>query len=144
MRFTNGRFAQTFFPPKGGQLISATVYLQSNPANFALGFQIRTVDAAGVPTSTVLASRVIGNIPETHFADPKRVVTATFLTPATLTLGQQYALTVTGPGGMLYAVRYRSADACADGEMFEDKTSNDTFVKVYSPERDIQATWPTP
>lgn len=131
IRTTSGRFAQTFFPPQGGQLTSATVYLQKNPANFALGFQIRTVDATGIPTSTVLASRVIGNIPETHLADPKRAVTATFMTPATLALGQQYALTITGPGGVSYSVRYR-ADACADGEMFEDKTSNDTFVKVYT------------
>ena len=38
-----------------------------------------------MPTSTVLASWVIGDIPETHNADPKRVVTAAFPTPATLT-----------------------------------------------------------
>jgi hypothetical protein len=106
----------------------ARVYLQKNPANFALNFQIRTVDAAGVPGNTILASKTVSNIPETLFADSPRTVEAHFQTPATLTLGQPYALSVTGPGNQLYFVLY-SAN-CPDGKMFLDQLTNGNFVPV--------------
>src|SRR5262245_19843471 len=41
--FTKGRVAQTFLPPKGGQLTKAAVFLKSNPADFSLTFDIRPV-----------------------------------------------------------------------------------------------------
>src|SRR4051812_18532803 len=115
VRATNARFSQTFFPPPGGQLLKAMIYLRKNPDNFALGFEIRTVDAAGMPTATVLASKIVAPISQTNFGDPARSVTATFDVPATLTLGQQYALVIKGPGS-LYAVSVVYGDDCNDGQ----------------------------
>jgi len=127
---TTGRVAQTFLPPKGGQLTKAAIFLQSNPADFTLTFDIRPVDGAGVPTNTVLASHTVTNIPTTAFAGPPRLVTANFVTPATLTLGQQYALSVTGPGTDQYWVHIRDNDACHDGQMFHDLPANGSFVAL--------------
>lgn len=126
---TTGRVAQTFLPPKGGQLTQAAVFLQSNPAAFKLTFDIRHVDAAGVPTNTVLASHTVSNIPQTAFAGSPRLVTANFVTPATLTRGQRYALSVTGPGNEQYWVHIRGDD-CADGQMFHDLAADGSFVAI--------------
>jgi hypothetical protein len=126
---TTGRVAQTFLPPTGGQLTQAAVFLQSNPANFSLVFDIRPVDAAGVPTNTVLASHTVSNIPQTLLAAPPRLITANFGTPATLTLGQQYALSVTGPGIDQYWIHI-SGDDCPDGQLFHDLAANGSFVAI--------------
>jgi hypothetical protein len=127
---TTGRVAQTFLPPKGGQLTKAAVFLQSNPDNFSLTFDIRPVDGAGVPTNTVLASHTVKNIPKTAFAGSPRLVTANFVTPATLTLGQQYAVSVTGPGTDQYWIHIRDLNPCADGQMFHDAAANGGYVAI--------------
>ena len=127
--FTKGRMAQTFLPPQGGQLTQATVYLVDNPS-FSLIFEIRKVDAAGVPTNNVLASASVLGIQSTSFNDPPQAVTATFATPATLTLGQPYALSVRGPGNKLYFVGTGGGpgDGCQDGRMFRDEFAIGDFV----------------
>jgi hypothetical protein len=39
------RMAQTFLPPFGGQLTAARIFLEHNPDDFSVTFEIRTVDA---------------------------------------------------------------------------------------------------
>jgi hypothetical protein len=127
---STGRVAQTFLPPQGGQLTKAAVFLQGNPADFALTFDIRPVDGAGVPTNTVLASHIVKDIPKTAFGGSPRLVTATFGTPATLALGQPYALSVTGPGTDQYWIHIRDLNPCADGQLFHDADANGGYVAV--------------
>ena len=137
MWVTTGRVAQTFLPPKAGQLTQAAIFLESNPANFSLTFDIRPVDGAGVPTNTVLSSHTVNNIPKTVFGGSPRLVTANFVTPATLTLGQLYALSVTGPGTDQYWVHIRGGNACTDGQMFHDLPANASFVAIAGGNADL-------
>jgi hypothetical protein len=129
--FTKGRMAQTFLPPKGGQLTEATIYLVENPS-FSLMFEIRKVNAWGEPTNTVLASEIVSGIPATSLGDPPQAVIATFATPATLTLGQPYALAVRGPGDKLYYIAAGGGpgDGCPDGQMFRDEFVIGDFVAL--------------
>ncbi len=131
----NRRFGQTFLPPAGTQLTQASVLLASNPAGFSLDFQIRNVDSAGVPSTSILASQTVNAIPATAAAGSPQQVDAVFATPATITPGQVHALTVTGPPGDAYAILVNSGNPCADGQLFGDAAADDTFVA--SPNDDL-------
>ena len=91
------RYAQTFLAP-GTSITAAEIGLRYNPAGFSLTIEIRIVDEVGVPANTILARSSVYNIEATASGDP-RMVSATFTTPATLTLGQTYALVVSGSTG---------------------------------------------
>jgi hypothetical protein len=123
-------WAQSFLPPRGGHLAAARVWLYSNPANYTLACEVRTVDGQGVPTATVLDSATVFHIPATAYTDPPRQVDATFPSPASITLGQRYALAVTGPDDQYYLVAYVYGDFCPDGNLFFDLFANDTFVAI--------------
>jgi hypothetical protein len=126
---TSGRMAQTFLPPKAGQLTEATIYLVNNPS-FSLIFEIRKVNAAGEPTYTVLASQFVLGIQPTNFGDPAQAVTATFATPATLTLGQPYALSVRATNKDYFIATGGPGDGCPDGKMFRDEFAIGDFVEL--------------
>ena len=86
--------AQTFTAINSGKLTSAQVELfQSFPASGDLTMEIRTVDASGTPTDTVLAS---STIPSDQIPDAPPATTLTFnfdpASAATVVAGQQYAL----------------------------------------------------
>jgi hypothetical protein len=134
-RTDNRRFGQTFLPPAGTQLTQASVLLSSNPAGFSLVFQIRSVDSAGVPGTSILASQMVSAIPATAAGGSPQQVDAIFATPATITPGQVHALTVTGPPGVTYAILVNSGNPCADGQLFVDSNADDTFVA--SPNDDL-------
>jgi hypothetical protein len=128
--FTKGRMAQTFLPPKAGQLTEATVYLVDNPS-FSLVFEIRKVNAAGQPTNTVLASQFVLGIQATNIGDPAQAVTATFATPAILALGQPYALSVRATNELYFiATGGGPGDGCPDGTMFRDEFAIGDFVEL--------------
>ena len=124
------RWAQTFLPPQGGQLKGAIVFLQNNPANFALVFEIRAVDGAGVPTNTILSSKTVFNILATTNTDPPLAVLASFASPATLTLGQPYALSITGPNAQYRIIANTAGNFCPDGKLFADASASGNFVAV--------------
>lgn len=129
--FTKNRVAQTFLPPQGGQLTEATIYLVDNPS-LSLIFEIRKVNAAGEPTNTVLASEIVSGIQATDITtDPPRAVTATFASPAILTLGQPYALSVRATNELYYiATGGGPGDGCPDGKMFRDEFGIGDFVEL--------------
>ena len=62
------RVAQTFLPPRGGQLTDAWVTLTENQAGLDLILDIRTVGPQGVPSNSVLASVQVVDIPRTAAA----------------------------------------------------------------------------
>ena len=120
------RWAQTFLPPRGGKLTDASIFLQANPAAFSLTLQIRPVDAFGVPTNTILGTTTVTNIPETFGFDEPRKITATFSTPAPVTLGQPHALVVNAT--TLYSILVNESDVCPDGKLFDDPLGTGEFV----------------
>jgi hypothetical protein len=123
------RFAQTFLPPAGTTLTNARVFLRINPINFSLTFQIRTVDGAGVPTSTVLGTVTVSDIPATANADDPRQVNAIFDPPVAITPGQLHALVVTGPQSIGFRIHTNDENnPCPDGKLFRDFVATDAFV----------------
>lgn len=122
------RWAQTFLPPQGGQLRAVRIFLRNNPADYTLTFEVRTVDSQGVPTNTVLDSATVFNIPATAYTDPPRPVDATFASPASITLGQLHALSVTGPDNQYDFAAYRSNNICPDGKLFFDRFADGSFT----------------
>lgn len=53
------RWAQTFLPPRGGQLTAAEFFLTEHSPLFELTAEIRTVDGDGVPTDVVLSDNTV-------------------------------------------------------------------------------------
>lgn len=112
--------AQTFLPPRSGQMTEAAIFLRRNPLNFSLTFEIRTVDGTGDSSSTILASATVNNIPETS-GDTVRRVAATFSNPAPINLGQQYALVIEPPDIVdnTYGIQFNDGgNPCPDGTLF--------------------------
>jgi hypothetical protein len=130
------RIAQTFLPPRSGQLMAAQIYLAANPANFSLTFEIRTVDAAGVPTSTILASTVVRGLPATT-PGTLQPIPIVFATPATITLGQPLALTITADSTDYLTLANPSGNPCPDGTYFTDQDATGTFETSFGAGADL-------
>jgi hypothetical protein len=123
------RWAQTFLPPQGGQLTTATVFIRPNPAAFSLTFEIRPVDDFGLPTNSILGTTTVSNLPETAGFDEPREVTATFSTPVPITLGRLHAL-VLSAASTNYGVLINAGDLCPDGKLFHDDAGTGAFVPL--------------
>ena len=78
------RVAQTFLPPRGGRLTDAWVTLTENQAGLDLTLDIRTVGPQGVPSTSVLASVQVVDIPQTDRGSFRRTVAAAFDPPAAI------------------------------------------------------------
>jgi hypothetical protein len=92
----NGRLAQTFAPLNSGLLTTAEIDIDPFAAGETFVVEILEVGGDGAPTNTVLAATTV--MP----AFPSmsgQTTTVVFATPATVTAGQQYALSVRKPGG---------------------------------------------
>jgi hypothetical protein len=121
------RVAQTFLPPRGGRLTDAWVTLTENSAGLDLTLDIRTVGPQGVPSSSVLATVPVVDIPQTDRGSFRRTVAAAFDPPAVVTVGRRYALAVTGPDGHLFSLEGVEDDGCPDGTLFWDDEANGVF-----------------
>jgi hypothetical protein len=126
-QFGSRRFAQTFLPPAGTQLTKAQAFLGQNPANFELTFEIRTVDGAGVPTSTILGTATVSNVPATTFTDSPRLVEAIFNPQVTIAPGQLHALVLAAPD-INYAPLFTGSNPCPDGQLFIDPNATNDFT----------------
>lgn len=135
---TRRRVAQTFLAPAAGLLTAAAIGLRGNDAGVSLTFEIRAVDGVGAPTNTVLATETVSNIPQTNPAeDPIRKVVATFSTPATLELGQTYALSITPPDAFcIFHINF-GGNFCADGALFRESQATGLFVVSGSGDDDM-------
>jgi hypothetical protein len=124
------RIAQTFLPPRGGRLTDAWVTLTENSARLNLTLDIRVVGPQGVPSNSVLASVQVVDIPQTDRGSFTRTVAAAFDPPVAITVGQRYALAVTGPDGQEFTLEGVDDDVCPGGELFRDDDANGVFYDV--------------
>jgi hypothetical protein len=123
---TGPRLAQTFVAKRNGQLTSATVTMYSNEAGADFVLEIRDVDVGGTPTSTILASTSIANVPATIWPQTRTII-GNFASPATVVAGQVYALVVTETTGQDHAFFINGSNPCLDGILFRDALVNNTF-----------------
>jgi hypothetical protein len=137
---TGPRLAQTFVAKRSGQLTSASVVLFSNEEGADFELEIREVDIGGTPTSTVLASTLIANVPAT--GAQTRAILGTFGSPATVVAGEIYALVVTETTGLNHSFFINGSNTCLDGILFRDELVDDTF-DPYSNKDLVYATFVT-
>lgn len=122
---TGPRLAQTFVAKRSGQLTSATVVLYFNEGGADFKLEIRDVGVGGTPTSTVLASAVIANVPAT--GAQTRTILGAFDSPATVVAGEVYALVVTETTGLNHSFLTNGTNPCLDGILFRDELVDGTF-----------------
>ena len=122
----SARHAQSFTAPVTGQLISAQVELLISNAGNGYILDIRTLDNAGMPTGTILASGRINTAPAASPTAPVTVF-AEFSPSAPVQAGTGYALAVTAdPGQPLYVGTRSGRDACP-GDHLSDTQGNGEF-----------------
>jgi hypothetical protein len=101
------RVAQTFTALNTGKLVRARVLIfGGGTADHVLS--IHTVDAAGVPADSVLATTTVPSPPEGQHT----IEGEFFAAPADVVAGQQYALVLSRPGGGGMNVRVRFDNPC--------------------------------
>jgi protein-disulfide isomerase len=99
---------QSFTSGVTGTLTRAEIEIDKSGADNDYVVQVRSVDGAGSPTDTVLAS---ATVPDASVPTGDSVLSASFISPASVVAGQAYAVVITGPSNL--SVGYRVADACA-------------------------------
>jgi hypothetical protein len=119
------RFAQIFVAPSSGQLTTAQCEVSGLTGNEDFTLEIRTVDGTGRPSTEVLASTVVSDVPATPIPQTLALFGA-FNPPAPLLAGQRYALVVTIGAGQGFLLRARANDACP-GEFLFDSFADGTF-----------------
>jgi hypothetical protein len=124
------RFAQTFVALNSGLLTSAKIELDGSQDGADFVVEIRAVDESGAPTTTVLATTTVDNVPSTPLGAPSRTITAVFATPATVIAGQTFALSLTAGVFQAFAVDAHDNDPCGDGRLFSDAFADGTFRTV--------------
>lgn len=87
--------------------------------------EIRTLDGAGAPTDTVVASVEILDVPATPSAETL-TLSGAFDPPVPITKDQGYALVLTVGEGQTFLLHGRSDDVCA-GQLFGDTFADGTF-----------------
>jgi hypothetical protein len=85
--------------------------------------EIRAVDAAGVPTGTVLAATTVTG--PTGPGDEVTLVAA-FAEPAVVATGERYALSLTVGPGQDFALPSRTGNPC-EGQAFLDESADGRF-----------------
>src|SRR5687768_3799203 len=137
---TGPRLAQTFVAKRSGQLTSASVVLFFNEEGADFELEIREVDVGGTPTSTVLASTLIADVPAT--GAQTRSILGTFDSPTTVVAGEVYALVVTETTGLNHSFFISGSNTCLDGILFRDELVDGTF-DPYSDKDLVYATFVT-
>jgi hypothetical protein len=126
------RYAQTFRALRSGQLTSASFGLTYNEAGVSFELAVREIDPEGQP-GYVLARTTIANVPATNVGVPPldnipvRTITGVFATPATVVVGQVYALTLTGTSRYSFTIQAASDNPCPDGTLFTDREADGAF-----------------
>jgi hypothetical protein len=131
--FSNARrFAQTFIAQRSGQLAVAQCEVSSLFGGEAISFEIRTLDDAGVPTETVLATATLSDLPAFISSGQGLPLAGIFDPPAPISTGVGYALVLTlvadGAGDGELHLNGAEGDLCA-GQLFEDTDADGTFVE---------------
>lgn len=119
------RYAQTFTATRTASITSADVQIGTVPAGTDFTVEIRSVDANGAPTTTVLGSGQILDVPLT--TSVFRTFTAIFNPVIPLVEGTRYALVLADQTNSGYSAALRTGNACA-GSLFTDPAANGTFT----------------
>ncbi|MFT4038420.1 MAG: hypothetical protein QM692_09590 [Thermomicrobiales bacterium] len=114
------RSAQTFRAIRTGQLTSASVIINSNPAISDIDVEIWSVNQSNAP-SAFLAGTTVADVPLVAVGNTY-TLSATFPTPAAVVSGTRYALVLTTPGTVSFVVSF--TDPCADGAAYSQTTVN--------------------
>jgi hypothetical protein len=121
----NERFAQTFTPLTSGFLVAArmTIVKDAGTTGDYL-LHVATVDGAGRPTNTVLATT---SIPNAAVPNGSSAPTFDFATPLAVATGATYALILTRPGSSQLTSRATAGSTCA-GAAFYSNSQTGAFV----------------
>ena len=124
----SARTAQTFTARNSGRLTSAQAVVANGNRTGASDDYVLTineVDAAGVPTNTVLASALVrdAEVPDNNVLT---MVTGNFTRPAEVEDGQEYALVVRGTGDFSSGIR--TGEKCS-GERYSSSSSTGPFAQ---------------
>ena len=123
---SQARWGQTFMPTIAGELSTAEIAVgnfATVPGDYRI--DINAVDGTGIPTNDILASTTI---PNAAVPDGQSTVTASFVHPAQVAVGQQYALVITqpAPASDNLQVGIRFGDDCA-GQLFLSDSQTASF-----------------
>jgi hypothetical protein len=128
------QWAQTFTAQASGVLTAAQADVTKDAGGADWVLQVAPVDAAGTPTHAVLAS---ATIPDSSVPLADSIVSASFATPAAVTVGQQYALVVTRPdSGLSLGIRQDNDDGCG-GQLFSSDGPTEPFEPITFPNGDM-------
>ena len=121
--FTGQSVAQTFTAGETGRLDQVDLVLSTAgtvPASFTV--EIRSV-SSGQPAGAALAT---ASTPTSSIGSTKAFVPTTFVTPASVTAGTQYAIVAYSPGTPANALGawYQSSDVYSGGSGFFDSTES--------------------
>lgn len=119
------RVALTFLAERTGKLAAAECRLGSTNGGEDFTLELRAVDAAGVPTTTVLASDTVPNFAKVPSSTP---LTAIFDPPAAVQTGVRYAFVVTAGPGQGVFVLTRSGNPCPGQGLYIDTAANNNFT----------------
>lgn len=129
------RYAQPFVADGDGKLAKVSFEANGIPPDAPLGVEIRTTQR-GVPTSTVLDTAIVADIPTEPIGVPV-TITATFPQPVAVAQGVTYALVVTDlarKGVLLNSLPVGGACplACyvSDADTFTDATSQSLLFTI--------------
>jgi hypothetical protein len=137
----SARLAQTFTAQNTGTLTRTRLPV-IKPNGSTSGdwiVQILTTDGAGSPTNNILASAIVTDqtvLTSTSVSSPVTEVDAVFATPANVTAGQQYALSLTRPASDQFGARFRNSDACP-GSYFKSAAQPPTLFAADNPNYDM-------
>ena len=107
-------FGQTFTAEHSGTLTRAELSVTNVDPADVFTVEIRSVDGAGAPTATVLATTTATGLPAT--ASPAyTTVSGVFVSPASVSLGTQYALVLIGPD---YGIATVDDAGCTGGQAY--------------------------
>ena len=119
------RVAVTFEAQRTGQLAAAECRLGSTDGGEDFTLEIRTVDGAGTPTTTVLATDSVANFPKVTSSTP---LTAIFDPPAPVQTGVRYAFVVTAAVNQGLFILGRSGNPCPGNSLFIDTAATNNFT----------------
>jgi hypothetical protein len=122
----DGRRAQTFTAQHTGTVVQAQTQISKSQAGNDFQLQILATDGSGTPVNGILGA---ATIPDASVPIGPTTLTGTFQTPASVVVGQQYALVVTRPGDDGFNLRDHGGDQCPGREF----TSN-TSTSAWNPE----------
>ncbi len=131
--FMENRIGQVFTPTRKGQLVRATVAIikpEGTTGDFAL--HLATVDAAGKPTNTYLAS---AQIADASVPVGDAILTFTFQQAAKVASGAPYALVLDRPGTAGYSARLENgmAKGLCGGAAFWSTSATGPFMPISTP-----------